>query len=301
MKKMKLSLYPTADGCLCPAEVLHRARSWLRSGMKVVIASGDAQFLTLDGAVLVRRVGKVWDAFHNIRPDIAIIDALDFSDPDGQVLICRQEMPHSPPVQVAGSQFRTMLDLLSNETGTEEVLLVSSIDVISPAWIERLDKWDVDVRWSLAGSTKWRSWMVVMPEYGKSGTYKCLDAAQFPVLPGTPMSAVLHSSRSHLLLALAAEYSDLNCRDGYARQTDGFGIPEHPSRLLVRFLAGKPVSERIRLCRQLETDFQFLTNLAGEYLQKMIGPDRPVTVSTGTAGNEKRRITTRHFWGRTLH
>lgn len=301
MKKMKITLYPTADGCLRPAEVFHRARSWLGSRKKVAIASGDEQFSTLNGAVLVRRIGKAWDAFRFIRPDIAIIDSLDFSDPDGKELISRQEMPHSPPIQVAGSQFRTLLNLLSAETGTEEVLLVSSIDVISPAWRKRLDDWDVDVRWSLAGSTRWRTWVVVRPEYGKSGSYKCLDAAQFPVLPGTPMSAVLHSSRSHLLLALAAEYSDLQCRDGNNQQTDGFGIPEHPSRLLARLLAGKPISERIRLCRQLEADFQFLADLVGEYLQKLIGPDRPVTGSIGTSGKEKRRITTRHFWGRTLH
>ncbi|MXY64085.1 MAG: hypothetical protein F4206_16930 [Gammaproteobacteria bacterium] len=301
MKKMKISLYPTANGCLRPAEILHRARSWLRSGKKVAVASGDEQFSVLDGAILVRRVGKVWDTFHSIRPDIVIIDSLDFSDPGGRELISRQEIPHSPPTQVTGSQFRTMLDLLSTEAGAEEVLLVSSIDVISPAWKKRLDDWDVDVRWNLAGSTRWRSWVVAMPENDKSGTYKCLDVAQFPVFPGTPMSTVLHSSRSHLLLALAAEYSDLQCRDGHDQQTDGFGIPENPSRLLIRLLAGKPVSERIRLCQQLETDFQFLTDLAGEYLQKLIGPDRPVSGSTGTAGKEKRRITTRHFWGRTLH
>ncbi len=301
MKKMKITLYPTADGCLRPAEVLHRVRSWLGSGKKVAIASGDEEFTDLNGAVLVRRVGETWGAFHSIRPDIAIIDSLDFSDPDGKELISRQEMPHSPPVRVAGSQFRTMLDLLSTETGTEEILLVSSIGVISPAWIKRLDDWDVDVRWSLAGSTRWRTWVVVRPEHGKSGPFRCLDATQFPVLPGTPMSAVLHSSRSHLLLALAAEYSDLQCRDGYDQQTDGFGIPEHPSRLLVRLLAGKPVSERIRLCQQLEVDFQFLADLAGEYLQKLIRPNRPVTGSTGIAGKEIRRVTTRHFWGRTLH
>lgn len=301
MKNMKISLYPTADGCLRPAEVLHRAQSWLGFGKKVAIASGDEQFFPLDGAVLVRRVGKTWDAIHSIRPDIAIIDSLDFSDPDGKELISRQEMPHSPPVQITGKQFRAMLDLLSTKTGTEEVLLVSSIDVISPAWIKQLEDWGVDVRWSLAGSTRWRTWEVVRPEYGKSGSYKCLDAAQFPVLPGTPMSAVLHSSRSHLLLALTAEYSDLQCRDGYDQQKDGFGIPEHPSRLLVRLLAGKPVSERIRLCRQLEADFRFLSDLTGEYIRKLIGPDRPVTVSTGTARKEKQRTITRHFLGRTLH
>ena len=301
MKKMKITLYPTADGCLRPAEVFHRARSWLGSRKKVAIASGDEQLSTLNGAVLVRRVGKAWDAFRFIRPDIAIIDSLDFSDPDGKELNSRQEMPHSPPVQVAGSQFRNLLDFLSAETGAEELLLVSSISVVSPAWVERLDDWGVDIRWHLAGSTKWRSWVVVRPEYGKSGSYRCLDVAQFPVLPGTPMSAVLHSSRSHLLLALAAEYSDLQCRDGYDQQTDGFGIPEHPSRLLVRLLAGKPVSERIQLIRQLEVDFQFLADLAGEYLKKLIGPSRPVTGSAGISGKEKRRMITRHFLGHKLH
>ena len=257
MGEMTISVYPIADGCLRPPQVLARARECLLDGQRVAISSCDRAFDELDGAVLVRHVGKAFNAFHAIKPAVAVIDALDFTDPDGQEVIARQEMPHGPPVPVAGDQLRKMLDLLRDRSGTGEVLLVSVNDAISPAWERRLERWDVHIRRDLASSKPWRTWSIGLRNPGQ-GTVEYQDSSRFPVDPDACISQSLHSPRAHLLLALAMEYVDVFCREGDVPAERGFLLTENPGRLLVRMLAGKPVRERIALTEQLLDDIRML-------------------------------------------
>ena len=264
---MKISLYPTADGCLRPAEVLTRARLFLAQGKKVAISSGDPAFDGLEGgAVLVRRVGKAFNAFHAIRPAVAIADALDFTDPDGEELLSLQEMPHNPPVQVAGYQLRKMLDLLDERAGTEEVMLVSCNDAISEAWQEKLAGWGVSIRWDLAKSTPWRTWSITA--FGRPAS---ADLFPVPEDGESSICAGIRSPQSHLLLALAAEHADIHHRDGHAPIITSTTTAEGAGRLLNRLMAGKPITERIRHCRELEEDFSYLANFVRHYLQRLQG------------------------------
>ena len=262
---MKISLYPTADGCLRPDEVLTRARACLMAGQRVAVSSGDPAFDVLDGAVLVRRVGNTYNACQSIKPDVAIIDALDFTDPDGEELISRQEMPESPAVLVAGVQFRKMLDLL-DQSGAKEVILVSVNDAISPAWQERLTRWGTVIHWDQAQATPWRTWSLRADE-------NRLPTALFPApqYEEPELKAEIHSTRSHLLLTLCAEFSDIFCKDAGSMNDRAIAVNENPDRLLMRMMAGKPVAERIRHCRQLEEDFLFLAVMVAEYHQDLKG------------------------------
>ena len=306
MKPMQISLYPTADGCLRPAEVLESARASLRKKKRVAISTGDPAFDVLDGAVLVRRVGKAFNAFHSINPDVAIIDALDFTCPDGIVLVSRQEEPHGQPVVVDGDPFRRTLDLLRDRSGTGEVLLVSVNDAISPAWERRLERWGVNIRWDLSDSTQWRTWLIGRPapeEHEPAGVaetefdgFRWLGSSVFPAPPGSHLTTVLHSPRAHVLLAMAAEFSDVFCKEEDVPGNRGFLVTEHPGQLLLRMLAGKPLDERTRVCRQLRDDLDFLSGIAGEYLDALenIGTPEafhPGPVSPGGKGKGKGKDT----------
>ena len=294
---MKISLYPTAEGCLRPAEVLIRTRLILAQGKKIAVSSGDPAFDGLEGgAVLVRRVGKAFNAFHAIRPAVAIVDALDFTDPAGEELLSLQEMPHNPPVQVAGHQFRKMLDLLEERAGTEEVMLVSCNDAISGAWQEKLASWGVSIRWDLAKSTPWRTWSVT--SFGRQ-----VPADLFPVPEDGESSicAGIRSPQSHLLLALAAEHSDIHHRDGHAPIITSTTTAEGPVRLLNRLMAGKPITERIRLCRELEEDFSYLANFVRHYLQRLQGTDGAKAAGTANASGQSVPASVHPVGRRKLH
>lgn len=300
---MKISLYPTADGCFRPAEVIGRARFLLGQGKRVAICSGDPAFAALGGAVLVRRVGKAFDALHSIRPDAAVIDALDFTDPDAEELLSLQEMPGNPPVQVAGHRFRRMLGLLDEKAGTGEVMLVSRNDAISDAWKERLARWGVLVRWDLAETTRWRTWFV-------EGFDRMMPPDLFPAPQegALDMKAEVHSPRSHLLLAMAAEYSDIFCKDARsmtAGSDAGFAAgTENPGRLLIRMMAGKPAAERIRHCRLLREDLGFLVSVADGYLQalEMTGkPGRAEDSGTAVTAARPAPAPVHPMHGRKLH
>lgn len=315
MKPMKISLYPTADGCLRPIEVLESARASLRNRKRVAISTGDPAFDVLDGAVLIRRVGKAFNAFHSINPDVAIIDALDFTCPDGIVLVSRQEEPHGQPVVVDGDSFRVMLDLLRDRSGTGEVILAAVNDAISPAWERRLEGWGAKIRSDHADSTPWRTWLIGRPapeEHEPAGAaetefdgFRWLESSVFPGPPGSHLTTVLHSPRAHILLAMAAEFSDAFCKEGDVPGNRGFLMTEHPGQLLLRMLAGKPIEERIRVCRQLRDDLDFLSGIAGEYLDALENIGTPEASHSGPvspAGKDKdKRIGVRIAPPRKVH
>ncbi len=143
---MKLSLYPTADGGFRPPQVQAQICAWQDAGRIVAVASADPALTGLDGVI---PVGTDWVRVpnHRPRPDCLVIDSLDFGDPDGQELVCRQEDPRFLP----GTRLQFVLDALGRQ-GADGVLLVLSGLTISPAWQAQLVAWvgQVKIHWELA-------------------------------------------------------------------------------------------------------------------------------------------------------
>ncbi len=220
MNEMKICLWPTANGCLRPPAVERQARLHLVEGKTVVIASGDPILLDLEGVVRVRRVGDAWE-------DLLLV--------------------------------RSLLTRLSLN-GTQEVMLVSSNDAISPCWKDQLEVWGVDIRWDEAASDPWRSWAIgsswflerdaASPDNGGDGSW-FLDPDRATI------ESALHSPSAQLLLMIAAEYADVV----YCGRAPRVAVD--PMHILVRTMAGMPVAERLRHTGRLLYDLERLTDMVG--------------------------------------
>lgn len=267
MNEMKISLWPTADGCLLPPAVEQQARLRQEEGRTVVIASGDPILLDLKGVVRVRRIGDAWEDLLMVRSYLAVIDGLDFTAPDGQEIVSRQEGPSKPATSVSGDRLRSLLTRLSLN-GTQEVMLVSSNDAISPCWKDQLEIWGVDIRWDEAASDLWRSWAIgsswflerdaASPDNGGDGSW-FLDPDRATI------ESALHSPSAQLLLMIAAEYADVVYCERALR------VAVDPMHILVRTMAGMPVADRLKHTGRLLHDLERLTDMVGELHRTLEG------------------------------
>lgn len=267
MNEMKISLWPTADGCLRSPAVEQQARLRQEEGRTVVIASGDPILLDLKGVVRVRRIGDAWEDLLMVQSNLAVIDDLDFIDPDGQEIVSRQEGPSKMATSVSGDRFRSLLTRLSLN-GTREVMLVSSRDAISPHWKDRHENWGVDIRWDMAKSDPWRSWVIgsswflegdgVPPDNGGNGS-RFLDPDRATI------ESALHSPSAQLLLMIAAEYADVV----YCERTPRVAVD--PMHILVQTMAGMPVADRLKHTGRLLYDLERLTDMGGELHRTLEG------------------------------
>ncbi len=224
-----------------------------------MIASGDPVLLDLEGVVRVRRVGDAWEDLLLVRSHLAVIDDLDFTDPDGQEIVSRQEGPSKSATSVSGDRLRSLLTRLSLN-GTQEVMLVSSRDAISTCWKDQLENWGVDIRWDEAASDPWRSWAIgsswflegdaASPDNGGDGS-RFLDPDRATI------ESALHSPSAQLLLMIAAEYADVV----YCGRAPRVAVD--PMHILVRTMAGMPVAERLRHTGRLLYDLERLTDMVG--------------------------------------
>lgn len=285
---MRLTLFPTSDGCYRPALVAEKSRALLDAGRTVAISSRDVSLAGLEGATVVRRI----DELHRIlddRPDYLVVDALDFADPDGRMIVNEQNRPSGLPKPIDGDWFVSVLKELARGV-TREVMLVCVNTDVSRAWLARLDALGVKVYWDLADSDRWRHWTQVR---GKDDIRKETEDMRLGQLadPGnTAIAAFYHSTRSQLLLTLCAEYSDI-----HLTQADR-NPPVDPVQVLSRLLAGRPLEERIAMTGDLVEDLKILTMMAQDLHGSMKGlgrsnpPPRPV-----------RKASVHPITGRKLH
>ena len=271
---MKISLYPTADGCYRPSRVTGKIRDWLVAGHPVGISSRDVSLTGIEGVV---EVGRIEDLLKQPidQPRYLVVDALDFSCPDGQRIIHRQQSPPGQPGQVAGDDFISVLLALSKGV-TEEVILVCTNCDISNAWFARLDDLRVKIHWDTAASDPWRHWTRVQ---GRDDIRRKAAGIRLGPLadPGnTAITCFFHSARSQLLLTLAAEYSDIHLSES------GRKPPVEPVNVLVRMLAGKPVSDRLELYGHLLDDLRLLSLMVQDLSRTLKGQPPSSLASTAS-------------------
>ena len=262
---MKITVYPTAPGCHRPPQPMLKAREFIRAGKAVAISSRDdpgRSPLQLAGAV---RIGP-WSGFVKAAPDLAVIDNLRFVDPDGCALFDGREGPPDDlvdpdpdgPGVVGVEAFRDLLGALRG-AGTREVVLVSEVYGISPAWQAELDAWEAVIAWNAARTLPWRTWRSSRPERRLTESEPEGDsvlAARYGEAGhdwGGEISARLHGEESRLLMTVAAEFNDLEfgARNPQACGA-GPGDPDVPPAFAVammdlmnRLFEGEP-EERVR-------------------------------------------------------
>lgn len=284
---MKITLYPTADGCHRPLAVESLARAWLDAGSTVAIASthGSLVYLKGKGAVCVQGEDG-WKKLPGKRPTHAVFDALDLSDPDGQEIICRQGRDRNL-FSVPAVRFRAILDELARHE-CREVLLVLMNTEISQPWQEQLKEWDVEIRWSTADSAPWRNWKISSPDTGDLPHDVLRDAGVHA------MAAFVLTPRAQMLMTLAAEYTDINLAGHEYRP------PDVPVNIILRLLAGKPIEDRLLLTGQLLDDLRTIVR-GVEDLHSALGGGTASTSGSRPAGRPAGQAGPPLFWKKTLH
>lgn len=240
----------------------------------------------------VRRVGDGWEDLMMVRSDLTIIDSLDFTDPDGQEIISRQETPAMPARSVSGERLRSLVTRLALN-GTREVMLVSSNDAVSQSWQDLLQGWGVDIRWDEAASDPWRSWFIgdVREPSPYDINYTGLDDG-FAEPRHTWITSMIHSPAAQLLLTLTSEYSDTVYGEKASHVTDD------PQHVLIRTMRGMPIGDRLKHTGRLLDDLERLGNLAGKLHRALGGTWHPKQVSsTATLDDRTRKVPPR----RNLH
>lgn len=260
---MKITLYPTAGGCHRPPQVMLTARQYIDAGRRVAVSSRDhVEHIDAGGPLAAAiQIGN-WQDIAGLRPHLVILDNLWFVDPDGVWLFdARPDAPTEfldpgeDQPRVSLSRFRRLIRELPGR-GVEELILVSERYGISGAWQAELEDAAVEIRWDCAARLRWRTWRC------SRGTGELMPEA--PDQPGS-MSAALHSGISHLLMALVAEFNDLQ----FGRQNPQCRVPHRnyePLFLMLDSILHGQSADRVgRLCEEVRDQLALLSTLVEGY------------------------------------
>ena len=265
---MKILLYLTPVDCFRPPVVMQHAHGALQAGQRVGLISPDqAEYIRVDDgyhgvewlSAICQVDGDCADLVEDLvalKPDMAIVDGLDFPDVAGQPT--EQWRVSLGDRQLSTAQLEWLFDQLRNG-GCSVLLLVSVQDAVSADWEGWLDMRELDRDIEVISGPKLeqvrrRDWQM-MDEHGKPYRSRGFDRDMLPGPGGPPRTLLTQFShpQTEVLLALVSEY----CAEQYEHDN-----PEDPNRMNVRQeLLAEIVHGHIRRCTSPPTAAAALAEL----------------------------------------